>query len=178
MDISIYNPLIEFTEKNKRQALILGAISDHLFKNYEIGAIVKDVHENGRLFFDTTLMKFKTVQQAEYFYSILVLSQQVQKPGFDLFQFVTESDFTELLRKQKIGYHFDALLLINGNRIFDINIDKLIVEQPDVPDRIKHLFFENSSYHNLTSSHFLEALDLSTVGIKPEQNYITLNMDL
>jgi len=178
MDISPYDPLIEFAEKNKQQAILLGTISECIFKGSDVSSKAVGLEDNSYLYFDASTMKFLDPLYSEYFYSVYILDQEIRNAGFNILQFIDNSNFTELKRNRQVSYHFEKLVFINASRVFNIDLAELLAKEAAISKRVNQLFFESSSYLNVASPYFLAALESSTKGIKPEDNYIALNFDL
>lgn len=187
MDLDIYRKVLEFIEINPAFARELGGLAEAILLNktpatFTLSKECKLLSTDEQILKDSEPNDFKATEILHFFYVLDFLTPKVNELKSTA-QWV--SFFSNLYNPQynssynAIGHKFTDLAVIISNHYFGVNIPEIIINNTESNSRpLRNSYFDTFPFLKAKDQEIIDALFIVTEGIKPEDNYISLNISV
>lgn len=185
MDLDIYRKSLEFIETNPAFARELGGLAKAILLNEVLPTLsgeCKQLSIDEQIIKDLEPNEFITTETLHFFYVLDFLSLKVNElratsQWVNFFSNLYKPQYNSLYNT--IGHKFTDLAVIIANRHFGVNIPHIIINNTESNSRpLRNSYFDTFPYLKAEDQEIIEALFIVTEGIKPEDNYISLNISV
>lgn len=181
MEIDKYLPPLEFALANPEESGLLATLAYNFLQTGAIPQTEQNYHTtiNRSGFINISNTTTFTNSEALVFFYIYhhILEDSKKLNSEDDWIAYLSKITTQSFRsfREKAGYDVFEVAILIINRIYRVNIAKLIVQANGINKIIESSYWDTLPYIVAPDLDIIQALFVSTEGIKPEDNYLDLN---